>query len=184
MKLLRCLFLALFLSTQCFSATEPKICEAYFSPEDHLADHLVALINKEEKSIYVAAYAFSHRQIAQALCDAKERGVSVEVIVDCFTLSFPFCIKKLAKAGIPVWVWEPAKSGGSRYNKAPIMHDKFCLLGDKLVWTGSFNFTYSADRTNQENALLLSDEALALKFKNQFQKLKERESKVFVPIAD
>ena len=65
-------FLALFSPLTAAAPAETPL-EVFFSPEDHLADQLTGLIEKEESSIKVAAYAFSHWKIAKALCEAKER---------------------------------------------------------------------------------------------------------------
>jgi phosphatidylserine/phosphatidylglycerophosphate/cardiolipin synthase-like enzyme len=160
--------------------TPAKATEVYFSPQDHLADKLVSYIDQEQKTIRVAAYAFSHWKIAKALCQAKERGVDVEVIVDPFTLQFPSALKKMAKSQIPIWIWDPKpiehKNGKK---KMPLMHDKFCVFEEHAVWTGSFNFTYTADSSNCENALILHNPDIAQKFKAQFQHLKESGCKAY-----
>ncbi|MBI2743077.1 MAG: DUF1669 domain-containing protein [Chlamydiales bacterium] len=152
---------------------EKEVCQVYFSPEDHLADRLIECINQENKSIMVAVYAFSHKKIAEALCAAKARGVEVEVIIDPYSLNFTASLDKMAEAGIPISIWDPLQSSARRVNGA-LMHDKFCLFGDKFVWTGSFNFTHKADNANQENAIVIHDKAIVKKFKKQFQILKER----------
>ncbi len=56
------------------------------------------------------------------------------------------------------------------------MHDKFAIFGGKLLWTGSFNFTYDADTSNQENVLLLDDAPAIKAFEEQFTALKRKGS--------
>lgn len=158
-------------------AASPKKVEAFFTPDDHLADKLISLIEKEKRSVHVAIYTFSHQGIVSALCDARGRGVEVTVIIDPFSLNFPGTLKKLSAARVPVWIWRPACSE----KKLPLMHDKFCILGGKEVWTGSFNFTYDADRRNAENALVLRDEEIAQKFEEHFQALKTHGCHLYKP---
>lgn len=144
----------------------------YFSPEDQLDKRLIEQIDKETKSIHICIYTFTHRQIANALVEAKKRGVEVEVIIDRCAVKFKSALEKLAEAGIPVFVWDPQR----RKNKAahrPLMHNKFCVFSDK-VWTGSFNFTYEASNFHQENALVLQDEAIVSAYKGQFHTIKLR----------
>lgn len=152
---------------------EKQVCEVFFSPEDHLADKLVDLIDKEEKSIAIAVYAFTHKKIASALCAAKERGVQVELVIDPYSLNFASSLDKMAEVGIPIWIWDPLLASEKKVSGA-LMHDKFCLFGEGAVWTGSFNFTHKADSANQENALVIHDKAIAKKFKKQFNTLKAR----------
>ncbi len=168
MVFLRLFFLLFFLNLSAGSSPSTH-CEVFFSPDGHVADHLVQLIHEEQESLHVAAYAFSHAKIAEALCDARARGVKVELIVDPFSLNF-CAVKKVAQAGVPVWVWNT--EGGDKRN-APLMHDKFCLFGERAVWTGSFNFTKKADHSNQENAILIRDTEIAKKFSSQFQKMRK-----------
>src|SRR6185295_6338320 len=79
----------------------------YFSPEDQLDKRLIEQIEKETKSIHICIYTFTHRHIANALAEAKKRGVEVEVIVDRFSVKFKSSLEKLVEAGIPVFVWDP-----------------------------------------------------------------------------
>jgi phospholipase D len=150
---------------------------AYFSPNDHIADHLIAMIAKEKKSIKAAVYSLTHRGVAQALAQAKNRGVEVEVIVDPFSLRNRSSMTILTKAGIPVLVWNPEEDVStlkSKEKKKPLMHDKFCVFGKSIVWTGSFNFTYDADGKNEENVVVLEDAALASRFEEQFNIIKNK----------
>ncbi|MFI5334217.1 MAG: phospholipase D-like domain-containing protein [Chlamydiales bacterium] len=163
------LSILLLVSPAAFAERAEIPVQVFFSPEDHLADQLIGLIEQEASSIGVAAYAFTHWKIAKALCAAKERGVNVEIIIDPFSLKFSSIIKKLAKSEIPIWVWDPTGSS----TEPALMHDKFCVFGENVVWTGSFNFTYSADHFNRENALLIKNPDMAKKFKVQFQALKQ-----------
>jgi len=154
------------------SAVTPQ-ATVYFSPDDQLEKRLIDLIEKEKKSIQVCIYTFTHRSIANALIDAKKRGVDVEVIVDRFSVKIQSPLQKLAEAGIPVFVWDPDRLKRKKAHR-PLMHNKFCVFGSDKVWTGSFNFTYEASKIHQENALVLQDAPLASAFKGQFQTIKLR----------
>ncbi len=160
------------------AAGEKNACEVLFSPDDHLAERLISLIDEEEKSIFIASYAFSHTKIALALCEAKKRGVQIELIVDPFSLNFSSALNKMAQANIPILVWSPPPSS-TKDERSSLMHDKFCLFGDKILWTGSFNLTHKADHSNQENALIIQDRALVKKYKKQFQLLKDRGCRLY-----
>jgi phosphatidylserine/phosphatidylglycerophosphate/cardiolipin synthase-like enzyme len=154
------------------SAAMPQI---YFSPQDHLSDRLISLINAEQKSIETAIYCFTHREIAKALIAAKKRGVEVEVIVDPFSVKIKAPLASLVKAGIPVYVFSPPEvvTNGGKVLRTPLMHDKFCVFGDGKVWTGSFNFTYEASRSNAENAVVLDASEAVDSYREHFFKLKE-----------
>jgi phosphatidylserine/phosphatidylglycerophosphate/cardiolipin synthase-like enzyme len=52
------------------------------------------------------------------------------------------------------------------------MHDKFCVLGESKVWTGSFNFTFEATRANRENVVVLESAQIARCYLEEFERLK------------
>lgn len=145
----------------------------YFSPDDQMEKRLIGFIEEEKESIHVAIYCMTHRGIANALIEAKKRGVDVQVIVDRFSVKITSPVRKMVEAKIPVFVWDP-DSGNRKKAHRPLMHNKFCIFGRDLVWTGSFNFTYEASRMHQENALVLRDPKIAEAFKNQFATIKYR----------
>ena len=61
------------------------------------------------------------------------------------------------------------------------MHNKFCLFGEKVVWTGSFNFTYDATRFHRENVVIIEDVELVSKYREQFFAIKNQGTR---PLAD
>jgi phosphatidylserine/phosphatidylglycerophosphate/cardiolipin synthase-like enzyme len=163
-------FLLVLIAPPLWGSAVTSHATVYFSPEDQLDKRLIEQIEKETRSIHVCVYTFTHRAIANALIDAKKRGVEVEVIVNRLTVKNQSPLKKLVEAGISVFVWDVK----SKKAHKPLMHNKFCVFGMDKVWTGSFNFTYEASKIHQENALVLQDASLASAYKGQFYTIKHR----------
>lgn len=151
--------------------------QAFFSPDDDLETILIALINAEQRAIRAAVFSFTNGAIAQALVNAYKRGVQIEIITDISCLRDKFNkIDMLKKAGIKIFVYNPRISRSLLNN---IMHNKFVLFeknaGNKsLVWTGSFNWTKSAQVNNQENIIILDEIHIIEKYNKQFALLKQR----------
>ena len=162
--------LAILCTAQVGCVAAPKT-QALFSPQDNIADKLIEWIDKEEECIQTAVYCLTHRGIVQALVNAKKRSVAVEVIVDPFSLKGK-ALLPLVEAGIPLYVWNPEASNQGKGKKIPLMHDKFCLLGQKRLWTGSFNFTYEASRANKENVIVMENGSLVTKYRHEFEAIK------------
>ena len=71
-------------------------------------------------------------------------------------------IEDMQDAGIPIHF-------NSHY---AIMHDKYLVIDDKTVETGSFNYTASAEKRNAENVLVVKDDpALAKQYLENWEKL-------------
>ena len=173
MKVISVCLLWLSLSSSAFSVAQRASAEVYFSPDDQVDRKLIELIEQERKSIRMAVYCLTHRAIGQALIDAKKRGVDVEVIVDRFSVKTRSPLAKMIQGGIPIYVWNSERQKKKRMQRS-LMHNKYCIFGNDIVWSGSLNFTQEGPRIHQENVLILRDEDLALAYKMQFDKIKWR----------
>jgi phosphatidylserine/phosphatidylglycerophosphate/cardiolipin synthase-like enzyme len=157
--------------------------QAFFSPDDNLQELLLRLIDREQESIKLAIYAFTDGEIAQALVEAHQRGVKIEVVTDISCLRDKFNkIEYLQEKGIVVLVYNP--SNKTVLNN--IMHNKFVIFGKNvggksLVWTGSFNITKSARLNNQENIIILDEMHIIDRYSKQFALLQKR-TKIKEPI--
>ena len=161
------------LSCGCSYTESPAICSVYFSPDDKLADRLVQLIEEEKSTLYVAVYCLTHHKVTDALIEAKGRGVDVQIIIDPYSLDLTKNIERLAKAHIPIYVWDPCHCEKPRGDKRALMHDKFCVFSDQ-VWTGSFNFTHKATAFNEENAILIKSESMVKEFAARFLHIQQQ----------
>jgi len=139
--------------------------EAYFSPNGGIRDQLIRRINHSRATIDVAVYSFTSGPIAQALADARRRGVRIRVIRDRRQSSNKHDENSfLESQGIPVKVLSGLPPHG-------IMHHKFAIFDDKTVETGSFNWTVNGERSSHENALFFDDPSLIKAFDQEFERL-------------
>jgi len=115
---------------------------------------LVDTINATRRSLRIQAYSFTSVPIAEAVKQAKDRGVDVQVIVDESQVSEKYTSATFLKnAGIPVVV----------DTRPAIAHNKVMIFDGRAVFTGSFNFTKSAQQRNAENGLLIRDDPVLVK---------------------
>ncbi len=149
---------------ECVSTSFSASC--CFSPDQPCTRKIVDEIGSAKREINVAMFTFTSRKIARALVKAKERGVKIRVIVDEGTSKARFCVVPLLLSrGIDVRV--KRGSGGG------LMHNKFAVIDGSTVLTGSFNWTVSAQRRNDENLLIIRDKKLAQAYRNRFERLWE-----------
>lgn len=147
------------------------IAKAFFAPQEHMLETILALIKAEKKEISIACYRMTHPEIICELGRAKKRGVHVRVIVDSESADDED-IKKINRAGIYLYLW-----GRKWFDTKPIMHNKFYLFSQNindqaLLVTGSANCTWSAQEANEENIVILNDSTLITQFEKQFNNLK------------
>jgi hypothetical protein len=146
-------------------AHSPPQIKVLFSPSGGCENELIELIRKvkDEKkshteiprSIKIALYYFTNKDIANALFDAKENGVDIEIILDKTQKKPSYAIERHFHT-----LQEKSSCAGGhlyiKYCRIPkgMMHNKFAVIGDATV-TGSYNCTKAAENKNMENLIVL-----------------------------
>lgn len=126
--------------------------QVLFSPWDDIEGAIVAALRSARREVLVHSFSFTSRPIARALIEARARGVDVRVTADASESERTENnrIPDLAAAGIPVFVEE-------RYQ---IAHNKVMIIDAGVaggtVITGSYNWTYAAQRRNAENVIIIT----------------------------
>jgi phosphatidylserine/phosphatidylglycerophosphate/cardiolipin synthase-like enzyme len=141
------------------------VAEAHFSPGDDCVRRIRGLFGGARRSVDVCVFTITDDRIAEAIEAAHRRGVAVRIISDDDKAFDPGSdIERLNDGGIPV-----------RVDNSPAhMHNKFAVFDETLLLTGSFNWTRSASRENQENLIVTSEPRLVRTFEETFAQLWER----------
>lgn len=130
-----------------------------------IKQRIISEINKASKCLYVAVAWFTDRDIANAIINAKNRAVIVDVILSS-NVNNEEVIRMLKSAGISVHAFDTGDTRG-------LMHHKFCLFDNQISINGSFNFSYNASRNNVENIVVSDDTSLYEQFHTEFEQLKQ-----------
>lgn len=135
----------------------------YFSPKDSaITNELIPLIEGAKKYIYSPAFLITHKQMTQALIDAKNRGVDVKIILDATnTHEGASKLKILRQAGIQV----------KTENYAGKLHSKSLIIDDNYTVIGSMNFSRSGEGKNDENMVIIKDKDITIFYRKFFQYL-------------
>ncbi|MCH9704473.1 MAG: hypothetical protein K0U13_06770, partial [Chlamydiae bacterium] len=128
-----------------------QLAEFWMLPEqsDEALDRLVWLLGEAEQSIRVGMFTWTHPRITDAVIGAARRGVKVEVALDC-PQSKRVNLKSIEKMqNAPIEV---------RLNRGyEVFHHKFVWIDEKILISGSANWTRSAFGRNGECFLILHD---------------------------
>jgi len=136
--------------------------EVYFSLSDNPQKEIIKNINQAQAFINIAMYIFTDREIAIPLVKARERGVKVRLYLDQDQVDYQYSQSRfLVQKGI--------KTRISTNNY--IMHNKFAIIDNRLLLTGSYNWTFSANNRNDENLMVIDDPEIIEIFQNQFVNL-------------
>jgi phosphatidylserine/phosphatidylglycerophosphate/cardiolipin synthase-like enzyme len=119
---------------------------ATFSPKGGCTEAVVREVKKARHEILVQAYSFTSKPIAEALIEAKTRGVSVTIVLDRSNEHESYTeLHFFEQQGLA-----PLVDG-----QHAIAHNKVMIIDQKTLLTGSFNFTHQAEMENAENLLVI-----------------------------
>lgn len=143
-----------------------KRVELYFSPSDEVETHLIDKINTANYDMYFCIFSFTRFGIAYAIQDAVE---------DRFVFAGGIWDQTDAADSTAVNICEDAM--GDKffpYTGSNLLHHKYlvvdpnCPQSDPLVWTGSHNWSTSANSRNDENSLVIHDSTIANIYYQEF----------------
>jgi phosphatidylserine/phosphatidylglycerophosphate/cardiolipin synthase-like enzyme len=129
--------------------SSPRL-QVLFSPDGGCTEAIVDALGKARTSLDVQAYSFTSAPIAEAVAKAFARGVRVRIVLDKSQRSERYTSATyLANHNVPTWIDA----------KHAIAHNKVILVDGRTIFTGSFNFTKSADQKNAENLLIIEGDS-------------------------
>ena len=137
--------------------------EVYFSPDDHVETALTQLLGSARSRIAFLAYSFTSDGLGSAVVQAEESGVNVSGVMDAdqSASNQGTELESFRDAGIDV-----------RLDGNPgQMHEKVLIIDEKIVVLGSYNFSASAEESNDENVLVIHDAALARFCLDEFSRI-------------
>lgn len=153
---------ALFASNTIYAKTE-----VLFSPGGSIKDAIIKNIISSKDTIDVTAFTFTAGDIAEALYQAKERGVEIRVIIDQAQDAKRYPVLEFLKEEGFNLQFLKGNIGGS-------MHNAFVIFDDKLLVTGSYTWTEYAEKFNYENAIFIDEPDVVERYKKEFESLYDK----------
>jgi phosphatidylserine/phosphatidylglycerophosphate/cardiolipin synthase-like enzyme len=137
--------------------------EVYFSPDDGTAARLVDLIGSAQESIYFLAYSFTADDLAAAMLARSNAGVTVSGVFEesqyRANIGTEFDLFRLNKLDVQL--------DGNPRN----MHHKVIVIDRSTVVTGSYNFSANAEKSNDENTLIIHNPEIAALYLAEFERV-------------
>jgi phosphatidylserine/phosphatidylglycerophosphate/cardiolipin synthase-like enzyme len=142
--------------------TGGAVMRAYFSPEDSIERIIISRLRRARREVRFMAFTFTSNRLGDEMVALGRRGVAVAGVLERHgALSAHSEYLKFRVEGIDARL----------DNRAGTMHHKVIIIDGRVVIMGSFNFTRGADRSNDENILVIESEALAAEYLAEFRRL-------------
>ena len=136
--------------------------QVLFAPEDGVAQKIAERIGQASNQVRFAAFSFTHDAIGQATLDRAKAGVSVAGVFEKTGSETRFSeFGAMKQAGLDVY------QDGNPY----ALHHKVFVLDGRTTILGSFNFSDSADRDNDENTLIVDDPGFAGRYLEETERM-------------
>jgi phosphatidylserine/phosphatidylglycerophosphate/cardiolipin synthase-like enzyme len=132
-------------------------------PADHqggLDRTLAADVARARSTVDVAAYDFDLESVADAMMAAHKQGVRVRLVIESDNAE-EAAVLSVKSVGIEV-----VEDG-----RNALMHNKFVIIDEAIVWTGSWNLTESGTYRNNNNAVRIVSELLAENYVTEFEEM-------------
>jgi phosphatidylserine/phosphatidylglycerophosphate/cardiolipin synthase-like enzyme len=129
--------------------------------ETELDDALVTLIDAATTSVDLALYEFDLELVQDAVLDAWDRGVDVRMVGDGDEAE-DAGYEALQAAGIPIEM----RPAGDR-----IMHNKFVVVDNQAVFTGSTNMSHNGIYRNNNHSIIVRSSAMAAAYTYELEEM-------------
>jgi phosphatidylserine/phosphatidylglycerophosphate/cardiolipin synthase-like enzyme len=132
-----------------------------FAAEDEVVSQLAPLIESAQNSIRFMAFSFTHDDLGATVLARAKAGVDVKGIFETRGSETEYSeMPALYCAGVPV-----RQDGNPR-----TFHHKVFIIDDKIVVTGSLNFSENADDSNDENVVVVTNADIAARYLQEFER--------------
>ena len=138
--------------------SKPVQNEAHF---EEIQNRILDALDNAKISIWVAMAWFTNEIIFNKLVEKRDGGVEIKLAIydDVVNRKHGVDFSKLNHTLI------------KRVDNGGLMHDKFCIIDNQIVITGSYNWTNNAEFKNDENITIQKDPEQATLYSSEFKGL-------------
>ena len=123
----------------------------YFCPHEDCETAFISFLNSANQSLDCALFEINHPKVQKMLLK-KNDEINVRIVTDDTYL------KKFNQPFV-------------KADKSGLMHNKFCIIDDTFVSTGSMNPTINGIHKNNNNLLIIKSKTLATNFADEFEEM-------------
>ena len=144
------------------TACTPLPVELYFTPFDDVPSKILDALDQAEDEVVLAHYNIRYQPFLDKLVELRNRGVEIHIAVDASRAaeSWNRGDDFLEAHGIAVHLRKPE-------HRYALMHLKATVIDGEVLMTGSFNWNETAAQFNEENMMLIRDEAAAALYRDE-----------------
>ncbi|MEE9525334.1 MAG: phospholipase D-like domain-containing protein [Candidatus Woesearchaeota archaeon] len=128
-----------------------QVENVYFCPREDCGSVLEEFILGGEESVHCSIYDLDLENVIAALDSQYNKGLDVKLIVDTDNFEFVEHLDFVEQD-----------------NRSSIMHNKFCIVDNKRISSGSMNPTVNGNEKNNNNLIILESRVVAENYEDEF----------------
>lgn len=137
---------------------QPVFNEAHFQD---IQNQILTTLETARVSIWVVMAWFTNQTLVDKLIEKLQKGIDVRIAI------YDDGVNKKHGVDISSLPNKMIKRG----QRGGLMHDKFCVIDNQIVITGSYNWTTNAEFRNDENVTIEKDPEQATRFSEEYRRL-------------
>lgn len=141
--------------------TLPVVNEAHFL---NIQDKILHALDNAKVSIHIAMAWFTNETLFNKLIEKQTEGIDVKVII------YNDGVNQTHGVDISQFTHHKKIRGA----RGGLMHNKFCVIDNQVVITGSYNWSNNAEFKNDENITVQNDPVSATTYSVEFRKLMQK----------
>lgn len=135
--------------------------DVYF---DNIQNRIIDYLKSSCSSIYIAMAWLTDMSLFDVLLNKAKQGIFVDLILQNDDINNQYNKAHDLLISFGGEIHKISMDGG-------VMHNKFCIIDEKLVISGSYNWTKKA-QSNRENIMIINDKDVVWKYINEFYCIK------------
>jgi phosphatidylserine/phosphatidylglycerophosphate/cardiolipin synthase-like enzyme len=139
-----------------------QIAVVFTSEDPALEQAIIPIVNSAKKSIRFLAFSFTDYPLADAMSQRAKAGVDVAGVFEKVGSEADASeLKTLMCRRVPV-----RQDGNPAF-----LHDKVIVVDERIVITGSLNFSTNAEESNDENVIIIDNADIARLYIQEFDRV-------------
>lgn len=141
---------------------------AYF---ENIQAEIIEVLQTTQHSIRIAVAWFTDYQLFDILLSKAKKGVKIELLLSNNFINHESSIdyQQLTQHGGSVTFI------GDNAEKAPLMHNKFCIIDNEILVFGSYNWTRKAQSNHESITIIEGNKELIADFNEEFEKIRGKQ---------
>ena len=139
-----------------------RVVVVFTSEDPAIADAIVPLVQSASSSVRFLAFSFTDFPLAEAMSQRSSAGVDVAGVFERVGSETEAAeLRTLMCRGVPV-----RQDGNPSF-----MHHKFIVVDERIVITGSMNYSTNAEESNDENVIIIDNAEIARLYIQEFERV-------------